>query len=286
MSVRALVRRPVSYLPAHVQVVGDLLGSEDSLASAFEGADVVVHLAGANEAAAAREPERTLAETILAAHRVGQYSKRAGIRRVVVVSTVHVYGRAMIEGAELTESTAPAPASLYAVARLTSEHILQAVAGSDAETVVCRLTNGVGAPVAPSIDRWTLVANDLCRQAALIGRIELRTHGCQWRDFVALGDVCQVLAAATGRRVSPGTYNLGLGQPMTVRSLAGLVQDAFEVITGCRPLLLAPDPPSQMPRPYRVVVDRLEALGLAPTTTVKSAVEETACFCVENREYL
>ena len=61
------------------------------------------------------------------------------------------------------------------------------VAEKDTEVVVLRLTNSIGALVAPSVNRWTLLANDLCRQAALTGRgLVSQTHGCQWRDFVAL----------------------------------------------------------------------------------------------------
>ena len=283
MVTRALVRRPVPYLAQHLQVVGDLLENSEGLTPAFDGADVVVHLAGANEAATARDPERALTETLVAAHRVAQYAIRARVRRLVMVSTVHVYGAAMTEGAAITENTIPSPISTYAIARLASENILLAAAEKDTEVVVLRLTNSIGAPVAPSVNRWTLLANDLCRQAALTGRVELQTHGCQWRDFVALLDVCGILCAATGAGLDPGIYNLGLGESMTVRFVAELVRDAFEACTGSRPTLVAADPPAHLPVPYRVVVDRLGAFGLAPTTPVRSAVEETARFCVANR---
>ena len=51
-------------------------------------------------------------------------------------------------------------------------------------------SNAVGrAGCADAVDRWTLVANDLCRQAVTTGALALRTTGTQWRDFVALDDV-------------------------------------------------------------------------------------------------
>ena len=52
--------------------------------------------------------------------------------------------------------------------------------------MILRLTNAVGAPADPSVDRWSLVANDLCPPGRADGRLALRSAGVQWRDFVAL----------------------------------------------------------------------------------------------------
>ena len=79
----------------------------------------------------------------------------------------------------LTEDLRPEPRSSYAISRLASEHVAATLAGGAADVVVLRLTNSVGAPVDPAVDRWTLVTNDLCRQGALTGRLELRSSGVQ-----------------------------------------------------------------------------------------------------------
>lgn len=272
VDVRALVRREVPWVAAE-QVVADLC--RDDLRPALDGVDAVVHLAGANEAAA--DPDAALASTVVAARRVAD---AAAGRRVVHVSTVHVYGAAMSDGATVDEQTLPAPRHPYAVARLASEHLL---AGPN--TVVLRLTNAVGAPLDPRIDRWTLVANDLCRQAAVDGALRLRTHGLQWRDFVHLDDACRIIAAAVDR-LPAGTYDLGRGEPMTVRALAVFVQDAFERLTGARPPLRAPRPPERAPLPVTVSVARLAALGLRAELPIELAIDETARFCLDHRTVL
>src|SRR3546814_9959550 len=66
--------------------------------------------------------------------------------------------------------------ALPILARLASEHLLQ----SGPDTVVLRLTNAVGAPAHPSVDRWTLVAADLCRSAVSTGSSEERRVGEGW----------------------------------------------------------------------------------------------------------
>jgi UDP-glucose 4-epimerase len=275
--VRATSRRPAPWLPVPVEPL-DLLDTT-GLGDVLAGAAGVVHLAGTNEAVAAADPDRAMADTVAAARRVAEACRNAGVRRLVYVSTVHVYGRSLAAGATVTEEALPRPYSPYAIARLAAEHLVAAQTG---DVVVLRLTNGVGRPVAPQVDRWSLVVNDLCRQAATTGSLRLRTDGMQWRDFIALDDVCRIVTAALDpHEVPAGTYNLGSGAPLTVRTLAELVQDSVELATGRRPPLSAPACEAPPARPYFVSTDRLAALGLSAEVPIASAVEETARFCLE-----
>jgi len=282
-AVGALSRGPAPWLPVPVAAI-DLVDDPVDLAGALDGAAAVVHLAGANEARAVTDPERALTSTIVAARRVAHACVAMGVKRVVYVSTMHVYGAALEPDAGITESTVPQPRNGYAIARLTAEHLL-AAAGVD--VVVMRLTNGVGAPVAPQVDRWSLVVNDLCRQAVTDGELRLRTDGLQWRDFVPLADVCRVLAAAADPATVPaGTYNLSSGRPSTVRAVAELVQDAVEAATGRRPPLQGPPAQGQPTAPYIVSAARLAALGLEGDTPLRAAVDETVRFCLEHEAEL
>ena len=287
LSPRALSRDPAPWLGIP-EVVLDLCTAPDAeLAAACAGAHAVVHLAGEDEVTAAREPERALAGTLLAAQRLAAASRAAAVSRLVYLSTVHVYGARMTPGAVLDEQMRAEPRSAYAISRLACEHALAAALGRDTELVVLRLTNSVGAPADASVDRWSLVVNDLAREGAREGTLTLRSDGSQWRDFVSLTDVCATITAACDpARLAPGTYNLGSGQPRTVREVALTVQDAFVAATGRRPALNAPEMPLDPPGPYHVAVDRLDAAGVAPNATITPAVAETVDFCLRNRDYL
>jgi UDP-glucose 4-epimerase len=222
----------------------------------------------------------------MASIRVADAARDAGVARLVYLSTVHVYGDRMAPGVTLTEDMRPEPRSAYAIARLASEHVSAALSGDVYELVILRLSNSVGAPRHPSVDRWSLVANDLARQGALHGRLALRSSGTQWRDFVALSAVCRAIAAAADGDLAAGTYNLGSGVPTTVRTLAGMVQDAFAQQTGTRPPLHAPAPGDDPPDAYRVAVQRIAAQGAQPGGSLADAVGETVAFCLEHREEL
>jgi UDP-glucose 4-epimerase len=285
--VHALVREPAPWIEVEQTVCELTVADVGALAAACEGAATVVHLAGENEVVAATRPAAVLAATVVATEKVAEACALAGVRRLLYTSTVHVYGARIESGATLEEDMRAEPRSAYAISRLASEHVAASASG-DCELVVLRLTNAVGAPIDPRIDRWSLVANDLCRQGALRERLVLRSTGTQWRDFVPLTDVCEAIAtaAAPSGPVPPGTYNVGSGRPITVRDLVDLIQNAFERATGRRPALAAPDPEPDPPAPYRVSVERAARYGVRLETPLERAVADTVDFCLTHREEL
>ncbi len=286
--VKGLSRDPAPRLEVENRILDLTTASRSELVDTCRGVHSLVHLAGENEVEAAQRPAAAMASTTVATERIAEAAAEAGVRRFIYLSTVHVYGARIADGVILTEELRPEPRASYAIARLASEHLAAGIAHNAFELLVLRLTNSVGAPDDPSVDRWTLVANDLCRQGATRGVLELRTPGVQWRDFVALADVCSIVSAACAENagIPSGTYNLGSGSSTTVRDLAGRVRDAFVRVGGMRPELRAPEPPAQRPEPYRVSVDRLADCGLAAQTPLDDAIEETVRFCLEHREEL
>jgi UDP-glucose 4-epimerase len=299
MAVRALVRRPVPWGDVGggvgggvggvvggsvAEVVGDLVVDPDLAARAADGVDAVIHLAGANEVAVGTDPG-AVAATTLAAERVAL----SGVARVIYLSTVHVYGEALVAGAVVSESTPTVPMHPYAQARLACEEVFSS---SGVPTMAFRLTNSVGAPARTDVQRWSLVANELCREGAVSGSLTLRSSGVQWRDFIALSDVVGWLSAlvrGVGVGVPsfvPGIYNMGSGQSVTVRGLATLVQDSFVAAGRARPELIAPPAPADPPGPYTVDVTRLGQLGIVPKMSLRQAVDETVAFCLAHRANL
>ena len=156
--------------------------------SALDGIDVVVHLGGlvgdpacGLDAVVTREinGEGTLRLASAAAER--------GIRRFVYPSSCSVYGAS---DDVVDEESEPKPVSLYAELKMEAERALLAMDRTNFEPVILRLATVFGL----SRPRFDLVVNLLSAQAAMEGSIVVQ-GGRQWRPFVHVSDVADVLAA-------------------------------------------------------------------------------------------
>ncbi len=236
------------------------------LAEALGGADVVIHLAAANEVASARDPEQAVRDTGLGTWRLLQAAIQARVRRFVFLSTIHVYG-APLRG-RLDEGVAARPGHPYAIShRLGEDFVLAARDAGRIEGVVIRLSNGIGAPVWRDVDRWTLVGNDLARQAVETGRLQIKTPG-QWRDFITLPDFCQgvsTLSLADAEALDDGLFNLGGNLLLRIADVARATAAAAELVLG-RPIAIdMPEIGANEPAAFDFRIDKLERLGFLPT---------------------
>ena len=283
IEVRALVRSPTGGWPDGVdEIVGDLAQETRLTRSAAKGVDVVVHLAGASEAAIRRAPSAATDESVAAAAAVAA----SGAPRLIYLSTVHVYGSALAPGALVSETAVPQPVSDYAQARRLCEDVMRE---SGQPTVILRLTNGLGAPIQRGQAGWDVVSNELCRSGVTQGSLVLRSSGTQWRDFVPLVDVESLLSAmARGEGPDHGLYNVGSGESITVRQLATEIQDSIERVVGRRPTLSVPaaDTGDTLRSAYRIDVGQLAALGLFVPTPRPEALDGVVRDCLSRRPEL
>ena len=131
----------------------------DELAEAFTGVDYVIHCAAGDD----------LRIIVEGTKNVLRAAAQAGIKRVVHMSSIAVYGEAT--GA-ISEDTQPPPGTLsaYGVAKVAAEELCTA-ARSDLEVVVMRPSIIYG----PFSARWTM----LCA---------LRLKSGRWKELGALGE--------------------------------------------------------------------------------------------------
>lgn len=195
---------------------------ERRLAELCRDVDAVVNLAGMNAAAAGLAPETACESRVKAISALLRAARTQGVRRLIQVSTAHVYGAAL--AGEVDEATVPRPQHPYGRSHLAAEEVVRAARErGEIEGIVVRLSNSFGAPASPDADCWDLVVNNLCRQAVTERRMLLRTTGAQRRDFIAMSEVCRALlflCRLPSGRVAHPTYNLGGNDAPTLAGLA------------------------------------------------------------------
>ena len=256
--------------------------SDVSLAQACQGIDCVIHLAAMNEIESAKNPLASLQMNGVASLRLIEAAKAAGVRRFIYFSTAHVYG-APLQGL-ITESVLPHPIHPYAIThKVTEDFVLAAHAQKQLEGIVIRLSNGFGAPVTPKVNRWTLLVNDLCRQAATNGELRLNSPGTQLRDFITLGDVSRAVSHLLELKVDQlgdGLFNLGGGKAISIFEMTELVADRWRALV-CRDIVIhRPVGDGARPLPLDYCCDKLSATGFKLTSQIDSEIDATLRLCI------
>ena len=224
---------PPLWLP-QMSVVQIDWNSEESLVKACKNVDFVVHLSGMNEAESLADPVGALLANGVFSLRLLEAAKLSSVRRFLYFSTAHIYG-SPLQG-EVTELTIPKPLHPYAIShKVAEDFVLAARQEGKIEGVVFRLSNSFGAPVTADIDRWSLLLNDLCRQAVTDGVLKLRGDGSQCRDFITLEDVARAtthILKLDSSELDDGLFNLGGGKSYSVMQMTKLVASRWTKMSG------------------------------------------------------
>ena len=157
------------------------------------GIDACVHAAAMHEVGCREAPQAAYVVNVAGTRALLQACERAGIRRLVYVSTFHVYGRP----SGLLHEMAPAvPGNDYGLTHLQAEQLFEWTARALSASVdILRPSNLYGVPASWSgFDRWTLAPFDFCRQAVRTGKIVLHGQGTAVRNYVDVAHFADVVA--------------------------------------------------------------------------------------------
>ncbi len=204
--------------------VGDIT-DESAVNKAMQGVDAVVHMAAllhvVNPPPEMREKYKRI--NVGGTAIVVDAARRAGVRRVVLFSTIAAYGPSF--GRILTENTPPCPDTFYAQTKLAAEKIVLEAKGADGQqlgTVLRlgavygsrikgnyeRLTHALARhrfiPIGNGFNRRTLVYDKDVAQAAVLavshpsaaGRLFNVTDG----QFHTLNEIIEAICSALGRK--------------------------------------------------------------------------------------
>jgi nucleoside-diphosphate-sugar epimerase len=178
------------------------LGDTTSLRSACRGAAVVVHAAGlAHVAGAAGRDADFEAVNVRGTAAVVQAAAAEGVRRLVLVSSVSVYGDGVCPPGGFDETAPCRPTSPYGRSKLAAEGIArEAVAVAGLELVVLRLATVYGPGDPGNLARLMRVIDR--------GRFLWVGTGENLKTLVHVDDVGGALVTAAAIGAPTGTYNL------------------------------------------------------------------------------
>lgn len=254
--------------PAAEYVMADIFDAS-ALAATVAGTEAVFHLAALTDVdRIAHEPARAVRVNVEGTARVLDAARAAGRVRVILASTVWVYGAAAeTGGTELTESFPVAPSRsghAYVATKLAAEMLVHSYHEMYGQPFTI-LRYGI--PYGPRM-RDTLVIARFAR-SALAGRpITIAGTGRQTRRFVYVEDLADAHVRALAPAVADRTVALEGDVEVSVRDIADLIRELLG------PVAVEYVPARSADYRGRAISNDLarELLGWSPSTSMAEGV--------------
>jgi dTDP-glucose 4,6-dehydratase len=257
-------------------VLGDVC-DQHAFSQALEGHDAVLHFAAESHV------DRSIAGTAdfavtncVGTNTVMHACRRAGVPRIVHVSTDEVYGS--VEEGYSTEADVLDPRSPYSATKAGSDLIARSYYSTHGLPVmITRSSNNFGPFQYPEKVIPLFITNLLDgRKAPLYG------DGLNRRDWLYVADNCAAIDAVLRAGTAGQIYNIGAGVELTNRALA----DRILALAGVGPEMIeyVHDRPGH-DRRYAVDSSRVRALGWAPTRPLDEALDLTFGWYRDNRRW-
>ena len=243
-----------SMFPQNVEVlIGDVT-DKSAVQSAMRVVDAVIHLAAllhiVNPPPGLREKYERI--NVGGTATVVEAAIKAGVKRVVLFSTIAVYGPS--DGCVLNEMSSTHPDTFYAQTKLAAEKIVLEARGDDGKTlgIVLRLGAVYGSRIkgnyerlmnALARNRFIPIGNGLNRRTLVydkdVGRVAVlavshpgaagRVFNVNDGEFNTLNEIIESICAALGRKVPRWSLPVDL-----VRIVAGLIEKGANIV-GIKP---------------------------------------------------
>jgi len=199
-------------------IEGDIRSIADH-AEAIGQIDGIIHLAALISGYdSLSDPDAYEDVNIRGLMRVIEYAAANGVKRIVFASSSTVYGNR--EGIALTEAVPPEPLTVYALTKLTGEHLLRLYGNMHGFShCSLRLFNVYG-PRQATDHPYANVTCKFSHAAANGLPVKLFGDGEQSRDFVYVDDVVRAFMAVLDGSDAQ-IYNVGTGRTAKINELIG-----------------------------------------------------------------
>lgn len=249
-----------------------------TLADELKGTTRIYHLAALISGYdSLNDPDAYVRTNIDGFSRVLELARTLDNPRILFASSSTVYGNQ--DDPEMSEATPPKPLSMYALTKLTGEHMLSMYQELYGFSYVClRLFNVYGPRQSPT-HPYANVTCKFSHAAAHGDGVRLYGDGKQSRDFVYVDDVVAAFLAVS-EQSQESIYNVGTGADASIAGLLESVQGLADV-----PLAVEQCPPWPNDiQAIRANIDRLASeTGFSPSISLEDGLAKTVAFFREQK---
>jgi UDP-glucose 4-epimerase len=187
----------------------------------------IVHCASVNDGFVPGYAHLALEVNTWGTRNILEALKGQEIKHFLYFSTFQVYGK--YEGT-ITEDTPALSRNDYGLTHLFGEgYVKSAYLNNKIPYTIVRLTNSYGCPKDYDSSKWYLVLNDLAKMAYEKKEVVLKSNGLAPRDFIWMGDVCNIVQSLLQLPQAPNdTFNISGEQTVKMVEIAKAVQAAYK----------------------------------------------------------
>jgi len=279
-------------IPSQLPGVSSVLtqwDSPESLISIMHGIDVVIHASGMNAQDCENDPDMAFQVNGVATSNLLMAAIKQKVGQFIYLSTIHVYGSPLT--GRITEDSPTKASHPYATSHQAGEDaVLTESKKGNIKGIVVRLSNAFGPPVYNDVNCWTLLVNDLCKQAVNQQQLVLNSSGKQKRDFVSLANVCSAIIHLTEcdlDGVDSHLFNIGGNWAPSILEMSKKFAQRYAKLTG---VLLEikknKDDKSLTSDSLDYSTEKLLSTGfaLSKDSPVNQELDDLICFCLENKD--
>ncbi|TGM56514.1 NAD-dependent epimerase/dehydratase family protein [Leptospira adleri] len=254
-----------------------------SLKEACSEVFAVIHLAGMNAQDSTQNPSDSYKVNTLNTALLIEASIQEKVKKFIYFSTAHVYASPLI--GDFCEDSPTVNFHPYPASHKAAEDIARYYASlGRIDSYVIRLSNAYGPPFTKDSNCWSLLVNDLCKQAVEEKKMKVRSNGLQKRDFVPIVDILSAVNLFLIDNSSPDSnkiFNVGGDWAITVWEMAQTIQSRCEALLGFRPVLerIEAEVAGNKIEYLRFNIDRLKKLGFQSTANKLEEIDNLLRFC-------
>jgi UDP-glucose 4-epimerase len=217
-------------------IIQTLWNSSIELDQLCKNIDLVIHCAGMNANDCIANPKMAFEVNGNATSMLLKSCIKNKVKRFIYFSTAHVYD-SPLEGkfTEFSRTINPHP---YATSHKLGEDAVRiANSKEQIEGIIIRLSNSFGRPMDINANCWTLLTNDLCKQAIEKRSMTLTSKKIQRRDFISITNLCRAvehLAKISKNNLDNGLFNVGGEWTPTILDIANLIAERTEHLLGIK----------------------------------------------------
>lgn len=277
-----------SWLKDNFNVLQMNILDKDSVADCLKGKDIkiIIHLAAINEVDSIKDPELALRINTQGTYTLLNIAKDYGVKNFIYFSTFHVYNDVL--SSFVSEESPTRPFHPYAITHRAAEDFVNYFKHYyGMKTLIFRLSNGYGYPMDINVNRWTLVFNDLCRQAVTTNKLILKSSGKQYRDFISLYNTARAVhhfIYEVPDEWGDGLYNLGGNCSMSILEVANKIAEIYKTryTSEIREITTKADvEASPSPKSVTYSIQKLEKTGFCLEDNFYHEIEKTMELCEE-----